>query len=200
MGKYNRVKADAFNEIQKDAGMILSDFDPTGKTAIQDSQILFTTTGGIDIKCQPIITDFGEDIDNVPNGTMELMEIDQYDCSIGFTAVSVTDESVRWQLGAADISNADGTSGTNAVKKITPRVTIKTDTDFKDLWWVGPMHGGGFCACVLKNAFTADGFNLKTTKKGKGNCAVSLGGHYSINNVDEVPMDFYVIPGPVSST
>ena len=87
-------------------------------------------------------------------------------------------------LGAADVAN----------NKITPRHQYKT-TDFKDVWWVGDLTDGGFCAICLKRAVSTAGFSLKTTKAGKGNLTVELTGHYTLSNQDEVPMEFYVAAG-----
>jgi hypothetical protein len=36
---------------------------------------------------------------------------------------------------------------------------------------------------------------LQTTKGGKGQVAVTLTGHYSVNDQDTVPMEFYVAEG-----
>ena len=66
------------------------------------------------------------------------------------------------------------------------------DTDFADVWWVGDLSDGGLCAIRLINALSTGGMSLQTTKDGKGQISVTLGGHYSINNQDVVPMEFYV--------
>ena len=89
-------------------------------------------------------------------------------------------------LGAADI---DASSG-----KITPRKHLE-DTDFADVWWVGDISDGGFVAICLRNALSTGGFSLQTTKNGKGQISVTLTGHFSIDDTDTVPMEFYVQKG-----
>lgn len=184
MGKFVRVPENAFNEIQMEAGMILNKFDPTGATEIADEDIVCITSGGIEIACKPTFTDYGEDIDNVPANMLEFKEIDGWDCSIGFTALSASASVIGLALCAADV---DGT-------KITPRNDLKT-TDAKDIWWVGERKDGGFVACCLKNSLATEGLTLKTTKKGKGQISCTLTGHVSITAQDVVPMEFYVMEG-----
>lgn len=184
MGKFVRVSESTFSEIQLEAGLLLNKFDVTGVQEVVDADIVCATTGGIQITCKPTYTDYGEDIDNVPANMLEFKEIDGYDCSIGFTALNVSAETIKLSLGAADIVGT----------KITPRMDAK-DEDANDIWWVGDRSDGGFVACCLKNALSTDGLTLRTTKKGKGQLSCTLTGHTSITAQDVVPMEFYVQEG-----
>lgn len=182
MGKFSVIPQNTFNEIQTDAGVLLKNFNPsTGE--LKDDDIICATTGGISPSCTPSYSDWGEDIDNCPSGTKELMHLDSWECKMGFTALSVTPETIRMALGAADIDSNDQT-------KIVPRMELK-DTDFADVWWVGDASDGGLVAVCLKNALSTDGFTLQTSKNGKGQVSVTLKGHVSIDDQDTVPMVFY---------
>lgn len=185
MGRFAKIKQETFDELQVDAGILLKTFKPDAPE-IKNEDIICATTGGIKPVCTPTYKDWGEDIDNCPNNTLELKRIDAYDCSLGFTALNTTAEVIRMALGAADITEASG--------KITPRKDLK-DTDFADIWWVGDRSDGGMVAICLKNALSTAGFSLTTTKNGKGQIAVTLTGHVSITDPDIVPMDFYVAEG-----
>lgn len=154
----------------------------TGNAVTLDSDIVCATTGGITVTCKPTFNDYGSDIDNVPDNTKELLQIDGYDCSLGFTALNVTEETLRLSLGAADVVGG----------KIVPRMTPNIDKDFKNVWWVGDRTDGSFVAVCLKNAMSSDGLSLKTTKNGKGQLSVTLKGFVTIKNVDDVPMSFYI--------
>ena len=184
MGRFTKVSQTAFDEIQMEAGLILNNFDPESPDAVTDKDIVCATTGGIQITCKPTYTDYGEDIDNVPANMLELKEIDGWDCSIGFTALSATPASIKLALGAADVAG----------NKITPRMD-KKETDASDIWWVGDRADGGLVACCLKNALSTDGLSLKTTKKGKGQLSCTLTGHISMAAQKVVPMEFYVQEG-----
>lgn len=188
MGKFVRVSEETFKEIQLEAGLILNKFDPTGATEVVDADIVCATTGGINIGCKPQFTDYGADIDNVPDNMLEFKEVEGWDCSIGFTALNASAKGIGMALGVADV---DG-------NKITPR-TGSVAQYAKDTWWVGERADGGCVAACLKNALSTDGLNLKTTKKGKGQLSCVLTGHVSIKKQDEVPMEFYVQEGAAAA-
>lgn len=185
--RFTQVKLDAFKEIQLEAGVITTEFNPANPI-LDRSKILFTTTGGINPVCKPTFTDYFSDVDNVPNNTMQGKQVDDWDCSISTTALNMTPEGVKTALGAADIDPNDTT-------RITPRRELKLSDFQSSLWWVGDMSDGGFAAIQLLNALSTDGFSLKTTKKGKGNTAITITGHTDMNAIDTVPMAFYVVPG-----
>lgn len=179
---FTKVSSEAFKNIQRGAGMILTKFDPAKPAAPQDADIVCATTGGIQASCVATYVDDGEDIDNVPNNMMELKQLDGYECKISFTAVTLTVKSVQMAIGPADV----------AANKITPRSELKL-TDFTDeVWWVGDMGDNGMAAICLKHVLSSGGFSLQTTKNAKGQMTVELQGHVSINAQDDVPMDFYV--------
>lgn len=185
MGRFSVVSQDVFDEFQVDAGVLLKTFDPESPELV-DEDIICATTGGINPTCVPTYSDWGEDVDNVPNGMKELMHLDGWETSLGFTALNTTPDVIRMALGAADVEASSG--------KITPRRDLR-DTDFADVWWVGDRSDGGLVAIRLINALSTSGFSLQTTKNGKGQIAVTLAGHVSINEQDVVPMEFYVQEG-----
>ena len=185
MGMFTKVAESTFDELQVEAGVLLKNFDPTSP-ALVDEDIICATTGGINPTCVPTFSDWAEDVDNAKNNMLEFKRIDGWECTLGFTALNVTAETIRMALGAADIEASSG--------KIIPRNELK-DTDFADVWWVGDRSDGGLVAIRLMNALSTAGFSLQTTKGGKGQIAVTLTGHYSINEQDVVPMEFYVVEG-----
>lgn len=180
---FSKVSQETFNELQVDAGVLLKEFDVDSPELIDDD-IICATTGGINPACVPTYSDWGSDIDNCPANTKELKHLDGWTCTLGFTALNTTPETIKLSLGAADISSG----------KIMPRGNVSS-SDFNDVWWVGDRSDGGLVAICLKNALSTGGLSLTTTKNGKGQLAVTLTGHYSINDIDTVPMDFYVSEG-----
>lgn len=181
MGRFTVIPEATFEEMQLDAGVLLKTFDPSAP-AVTDAAIICATTGGISASCVPTFSDLGEDVDNCPVNMKELKHLDSWECTLGFTSLGVSPANIKLALGCADI----GTDTT----KIVPRRDLKQD-DFTDLWWVGDRADGGFVAVQLKNALSTGGFALTTTKAGKGQVAVTLTGHVSIDAQDEVPMVFY---------
>lgn len=190
MGVFNTVSSDVFDNLQLEAGMLLNSFNPDSPVAPTDSTIICATTGGVNPTCVPTYVDYGEDIDNVPANTKELTRIQAWECKIATTALDVTPEIIKLSLGAADI-----TTETNKATKIIPRKEID-DEDFQTVWWVGEIAGGGLAAIKLVNSLSTGGFNLQTAKAGKGQLAIELTGYTSIEDTDEVPMEFYIGNAP----
>lgn len=179
--KFTKINQDQFDDIVVEAGLILKNFNPASPT-VTDSDIVCPTTGGITAVCNASFEDFGSDIDNCPENSKELKYITGYDCSLAFTSVKTSETDIKLALGAADIDSS--------THKVTPRSYLKSE-DFSDLWWVSDKVGGGFVAVKLKNALSTGGFSLKTSKKGKGNLAITVTGHASVSSPTDVPMEFY---------
>lgn len=180
-GKFTKIPENTFDALQLDAGVLLRRFNPANPAAPADEDIICATTGGFNPVCTPTFSDFGEDVDNVPNNMMEFKHLDGWDCSISTTGLGTSPELIKLALGAADI---------NGETKIVPRQAVKM-TDYSDLWWVGDKANGGFVAIRLMNALSTGGFSLQTTKNGKGQVALTITGHVSIKAQDVVPMEFY---------
>lgn len=183
MGKFTVIPQDTFDGLQLDAGVLLNTFDPATPTAPDDEDIICATTGGITVACVPTFSDLGEDVDNVPNNMKELKHLDGWECTMSTTSLGTSPALIKMALGCADIDGTDAT-------KIVPRADLK-QSDFSDIWWVGDRADGGMVAVQLKNALSTGGFSLQTTKNGKGQIALTITGHVSINAQKEVPMVFY---------
>ena len=181
MGIATKIPQDTFSALQLDAGVLLNSFNPAAP-AIPNSAIICATTGGINPSCVPTYSDMGEDVDNCPLNMKELKHLDSWECKIATTGLGTSPELIRLALGAADITVASG--------KVTPRRDLE-QTDFADLWWVGDRADGGLVAVRLINGLSTGGFSLQTTKNGKGQIAIELTGHVSINAQDTMPMEFY---------
>ena len=191
MGIFTKVSEDAFDALQLNAGVLLSEFDLSAPyTEPASDKIIATTTGGINPVCNPTYSDFGEDVDNVPNNMMEFKHLDGWDCSLSFSSIKFNAENTQWALGAADISNVTGNLG---IKKIVPRRDVQL-TDFKDLWWVGDKANGGAFAVKLINGLSTGGLSIQSTKNGKGTNQMTITGHVSLEHQDVMPMEFYDIP------
>lgn len=183
MGKFTVIPQNTFQGLQLDAGVLLRTFDPATAAAPADADIICATTGGINVVCQPEFSDLGEDVDNVPANMKELRHLDSWTCSISTTSLGTSPALIKLALGCADIDGNDAT-------KIVPRAELK-QTDFSDIWWVGDRADGGMVAVRLLNALSTEGFSLQTTKNGKGQTAITITGHVSIDAQGTVPMVFY---------
>lgn len=189
MGRFTVIATDAFDALQVDAGVLLTSFDPADPYQTPQSEdILATTTGGINPTCTPTYSDYGEDVDNVPNNMMEFKHLDGWEAKMAFSSIKFNAANTKWALGAADTELMS-----NGVTKIKPRKTVSL-SDFSDLWWVGDKANGGAYAIKLLNALSTNGLNIQSTKNGKGTNSIEVTGHVSIDAQDVMPMEIYDIP------
>lgn len=186
MGKFTMVSQDFADALQLDAGVVLTKFDPENPVEPQSDDILATTSGGVNIVCQPTYSDLGADVDNVPENMMEFRHLDSWLCTLGFTSLKWNAENTAWALGASDVEDGKG------YRKIKPRKDLKL-SDFGDLWWVGDKANGGAFAVKLKNGLSTAGVNMQTTKNNKGTSQATITGHVSLAAQKDMPMEFYDI-------
>ena len=191
--KYTKIPETTFKNIQLNAGVLLSAFNPASATVANES-IIGATTGGVNFTATPTFSDYGEDIDNCPKNMKELKKLDAWEISMSGTYITVDANAVKTLVGAADVSG----------DKITPRNDLKL-TDFTDVWWVGDYSdqngetNGGYVAIHMMNALSTGGFAIKSSDNGKGNFAFTYTAHYSINAQDTVPFEVYVKAGTAES-
>ena len=191
--KYTKIPETTFQNLQLNAGVLLSAFDP-GTAEVANESIIGATTGGVNFTATPTFSDYGEDIDNCPKNMMELKKLDAWEISLSGTYVTVDANAVKALVGAADVSG----------NKITPRNDLKL-TDFTDVWWVGDYSdqngetNGGFVAIHMMNALSTGGFAIQSSDNGKGNFAFTYTAHYSMSAQDTVPFEVYVKAGTAES-
>ena len=187
--KYTKIPETTFQNLQLNAGVLLSAFNPESATVANES-IIGATTGGINFTATPTFSDYGEDIDNCPKNMKELKKLDAWEISMSGTYVTVDANAVKSLVGAADATG----------NKITPRNDLKL-TDFTDVWWVGDYSdkngetNGGFVAIHMMNALSTGGFAIQSSDNGKGNFAFTYTAHYSMDAQDTVPFEVYVKAG-----
>ena len=191
--KYTKIPETAFQNLQLNAGVLLSAFNPESATVANES-IIGATTGGVNFTATPTFSDYGEDIDNCPKNMMELKKLDSWEISMSGTYVTVDVNAVKSLVGAADVSGS----------KITPRNGVLI-SDFTDVWWVGDYSdhngetNGGFVAIHMMNALSTGGFAIQSSDNGKGNFAFTYTAHYSMGAQETVPFEVYVKSGTAES-
>lgn len=194
--KYTKIPENTFQNIQLNAGVLLSSFTPSSAT-VSEEAIIGATTGGINFTATPTYTDFGEDIDNCPKNMKELKKLDSWEAKCSGTFVTVDTAVAKSLIGAADIGQSDTT-------KVTPRNDL-AQADFSDIWIVGDYSdkngdtNGGFIAIHMMNALSTGGFQIKTSDKAKGQFAFEYTAHYSMSAQGTVPFEVYVKAGTAES-
>ena len=190
--KYTRIPETAFQTLQLNAGILLSDFTP-GTGTVEETDILGATSCGVNFTATPSYSDFGEDIDNCPVNVLELKRLDSWEVTMSGTFITVDTALAKTLIGAADIDTGDQT-------KVTPRNDV-LETDFTDIWWVGDYSdkngdtNGGYVAIHMLNGLSTGGFQLQSGNRAKGQFSFEFTGHYSIEAQDTVPFEVYVKSG-----
>ena len=191
--KYTKIPETTFQNLQLNAGVLLSTFNPESATVANES-IIGATTGGVNFTATPTFSDYGEDIDNCPKNMKELKKLDSWEINMSGTYVTVDANAVKSLVGAADASG----------NKITPRNDVLL-SDFTDIWWVGDYSdkngetNGGFVAIHMMNALSTGGFAIQSSDNGKGNFAFTYTAHYSMDAQETVPFEVYVKAGTAES-
>ena len=194
--KYTKIPETTFQNLQLNAGVLLSSFTPSSAT-VSEEAIIGATTGGINFTATPTYIDFGEDIDNCPKNMKELKKLDSWEAKCSGTFVTVDTAVAKSLIGAADIGQSDTT-------KVTPRNDL-AQADFSDIWIVGDYSdkngdtNGGFIAIHMMNALSTGGFQIQTADKEKGQFAFEYTAHYSMSAQGTVPFEVYVKAGTAES-
>lgn len=188
--KFTQVPADAFERLQLNAGVLLTEFDPAVGTPDR-SKIFGATSGGVSFNAAYEFTDFGEDVDNVPNNTKEMKVLKSVTATMSGTFLTLDTPTAKRLIGAADIK-PDG--------RVLPRADLKA-SDFFDVWWVGDYSNvntgknAGYIAIRLIDALSSGGFQIQSGKDTKGTFSFEFTGHYSLADVSILPYEVYIQKG-----
>jgi len=188
--KFTQVMADAFQNLQMNAGIICDNFTPATGTI---GNILGATTGGFTFNSNPTYLDFGEDVDNCPPNTWQLKRVSYYDPAISGTFLTISAAVSKNLIGGADIPSND-------ITHVVPRGNLES-TDFSDVWVIGDYSdkntgdNAGYLAVHLKNVLNTAGIQWTTTKDGKGQFSFDYHAHYDLQNVDDIPFEIYCKAG-----
>lgn len=187
--KFTKIPETTFQNLQLNAGVLLSAFDPNSPV-VESEAIIGATSGGVSFTATPTFSDRGEGIDNCPKNMKELKKLDAWEIGMSGSYVTVDVNAVKSLISAADVEG----------NKITPRNDV-LDEDFVDLWWVGDYSdengetNGGFVAIHMMNTLSTGGFSIQSSDKGKGTFAFTYTAHYSMDAQDTVPFEVYVQSG-----
>lgn len=185
--RFSDVPLDIFNEIVFNAGILLFDFDITNGTYKRED-LVGATSGGLNFSATFDTIDLGEDIDGCPKGTMEMMQIQNWNINCSGTFKSTTDKLIKESLAAADIKEIDENKS-----EITLRKDLKT-TDFFNRWMLCDYgRKDGFIAIHIWNALNTNGYSIKTGDGEKGSSDFNYKGHFSVENVSKVPCKIYLV-------
>lgn len=184
MWSATRISADAASKMQTNAGILLNAFDVENPVEPADSAIVCETTGNFSITCVPETVDFFADVNNAPTNTKEGKRITGWTCGLSITALSITEEMLKLSLGASEVGDDGG---------VHPRTQYKID-DFKSLYWIGDMiDENKLFVVAMDNTVSTGGLSFTASNDAKGNLGLNLTPHATIEDMEKVPMAFYIL-------
>ena len=182
--KAARISTDAASKIQTNAGILVRNFDVSDPRAPENADILFETTGDFTFNNQPTTSNFFEGVNNAPTNLKEGLQIDDWTNTLTITALSVTAETLKLALGAADEDNDGGIRG---------RMQFQDD-DFQTLTWLGDMADPTkLFAIVMDNTVSTGGIQFTASNRGKGGMSLTFTSYATVADQERVPMAFYIL-------
>ena len=179
-----RITSNAAEKFQLNSGILVKNFNIGNPTQPDDEDILFDTTGDFSFTNQPTTHNLFEGVNNAPTNIKEGLIIDDWTNTLTITALSVTLDSLKSALGAADIEGTDGVRGRMAF----------ASSDFQTLTWIGDMAGKTkLLAIQLENAVSTGGITFSATDRGKGGISLTFTAFFSLADIEKVPMAFYIL-------
>lgn len=181
---YGRITKAQFDEMQFNAGVLVSSFD-ISSPAIENEDIICATTGGFSLAVEPSYVDLGDGVYMMQPGTAEMMMLTGWSVEASFTCINMSASSIRMVLGSAQNSSDNG---------IVPKMELQ-DADYYNLYWIGDRVDGGLVCVKLVNALSDEGVELQTNPKGIGELSVHLTAHSSFesDDMDTIPVEIYSV-------
>lgn len=186
-GLTSPIRADAFMNLQLNAGIFLVDFNyasatdaATLKTAIKSAitagtNILGVTRGGGSFTVTRETRT--PEVDGMRYPFVGADFVDSADAYLSGTLLEVTPENFARLLGTGD-------AVTSGNKTTVTMHTAVTESDYIDsLCWVGDLSDGRLVLIELDNAFNTADFSLTFTDKGEGTMTFEF--HARQSNVDD---------------
>lgn len=208
-GGTTALRADTFNKLQLNAGILLKDLS---YASVTDSSALKTAIANIiSGGTSPIGTLVGAtrgggtftvtremrtpEIDGMRYGFKGSDFVDSVDAYLSTTLIEVTSNNF------ADLL-ATGTATTSGKKTTVKMGTAIESTDYlTNICWVGDLADGQMVLICLKNAINTADFTFTYTDKGEGTMAAEFHArHASVNDYDEAPFEVVFFDNPAASS
>lgn len=206
-GGTTALRAETFNNLQLNAGILLKDLN---YASVTDSAALKTAIANIiSGGSSPIGTLIGAtrgggtfnvtremrtpEIDGMRYGFKGSDFVDSIDAYISTTLVEITPDNVTDLL-------ATGTAVTSGKKTTITMATPITSSDYlTNICWVGDLADGQMVLICLKNAINTADFTFTYTDKGEGTLAAEFHARQAnVGDYDEAPFEVVFFDNPAT--
>lgn len=195
-GMITGLRADTFDNLQLNAGIMLKNFDYSNitsasalktaiGTAITGNKCLGATRGGGSFNVTRERRT--PDIDGMRYPFIGSEFVDSADAYLSTTLVEITADNLKLALG----SGVATTSGNVTTIKMN---TAYSDSDYlTNVCWVGDLADGRFVLICLKNALNTADLQLTYADKNEGTLTVEFHAHQeAVDDYDEAPFEVLV--------
>lgn len=206
-GGTTALRADTFNKLQLNAGILLKDLNYSSvtdssalKTAIANiisggtspiGELVGATRGGGTFTVTREMRT--PEIDGMRYGFKGSDFVDSTDAYLSTTLVEVTADNVETLL-------ATGTATTSGKKTTIKMATAISASDYlTNICWVGDLADGQMVLICLKNAINTADFTFTYTDKGEGTLAAEFHARQaSVGDYDEAPFEVVFFDNPAA--
>lgn len=188
--KFSGVTAETPKHLLLDAGAFYKNYDFTKTPDLNATALIGATQGGGSFSAVPTVRKI--EIDGVKGSAKGTSVIDDWAVTMVINVKEVTAKSLVLALGAAS-SAASTQTGLTGYTEIKPRNEF-LDADYADnIVWVGRLSGAPNdpVIIVLKNALSTNGLSLTMADKAEGVIAITLTGHYGLEDSETPPFAIY---------
>lgn len=180
IAEWDIVSKENVDAMQFDSGVLVKNFNTS--TFEIPTELIFATSGDININYQPTFANLGDDVNNIHRKYAEFEVITGTNAAnITVTVLDFSPATLKTMLGAADITDDN---------HVSPRLVVK-DADFENIAWVGKKIGGGLLAVVIPKALCTSGLAFSAKKGGKGSTSMTIEAFATLTDKTKAEMEFY---------
>lgn len=191
---YTGLTANTGKHLQLDAGAFLKNWDPATDTwdTAKDTKLLGATAGGGSFAAVPTVRKI--EVDGLKTAVKGFEAIDEWQVTLTANVKELTVDALKLALATGDSTDvkSPSTADANNYTKITAHAELEDADYIGNITWVGRISGSAKpVVIIVKNALCTNGLTLTTADKSEGVVALTITGHASPSDVDELPFDIY---------
>jgi len=186
MALFSGLTADTSKHLQLDSGCFIKNYDLTKGYADNKSGIIGATAGGGSFSAVPTIRQI--EVDGKKGSVKGFQALDEWTVTLTANVKELTANSLKLALAAATSTSSTAPAGT----KITGKGELSDNDYHGNIAWVGRISGSQDpVIIVIKNALATNGLSMTFADKAEAVMAVTLTGHYSLDDLDTPPFEIY---------
>lgn len=177
----NGVKTETIENIEFEAGLILTKKFTNYASFNKETDVLCATTGGIKVNIAQLkqVIKF----DGVLDNTAGIERVTGWTGSVQFNTKEVDKEKVKLALGYAGIEG----------NTITLKQGVVPVSEYQDFYVLGKLGDGTWRQIVINKAMNVNGLQETRNDKGETEIAFDLQAHYGIDTQDTAPISIEYI-------